>query len=77
MLGNLLKKVFKMTTIANDLTQIYTEVLKSDQSSSTIIEDFGERMNANFDKLLCYATDFDLSESKSREVYLMMIHGLQ
>jgi hypothetical protein len=59
MLGTLLKKVFQVTTIANDLAQVYAEGLPNDQSSSAIIEDFGERMGANVGKLLRYATEFD------------------
>lgn len=44
MMGTLLKKVFQVTTIANDLAQVYAEGLPNDQSSTGVIEDFGERM---------------------------------
>lgn len=59
MMGTLLKKVFQVTTIANDLAQVYAEGLPNDQSSTSIIEDFSERLGSNVGKLLRYATEFD------------------
>lgn len=76
-LGTLLKNVFQTTTFANDLAKVYAEGLPSDQSSSAIIEEFGEIMVANFGNLLRYATVFYLSKSESRQFYLRMTHGLQ
>ena len=59
MMGTLLKKVFQVTTIANDLAQVYAEGLPSDKASSNDIEDFAERLGSNVGKLLRYATEFD------------------
>ena len=69
MMGTLLKKVFQVTTIANDLAQVYAEGLPNEQSSTGILEDFGERMGANVGKLLRYATEFDPNQINVEKLY--------
>ncbi len=69
MMGTLLKKVFQVTTIANDLAQVYAEGLPNEKSSTGIIEDFGERMGANVGKLLRYATEFDPNQINVEKLY--------
>lgn len=59
MVQTLLKKVFQVTTIANDFAQIYMEGLPTEADSIDKIEDFGERIGMNLGKLLRYATEFD------------------
>lgn len=69
MMGTLLKKVFQVTTIANDLAQVYAEGLPNETSSTGILEDFGERMGANVGKLLRYATEFDPNQINVEKLY--------
>ena len=69
MMGTLLKKVFQVTTIANDLAQVYAEGLPSDQAPSGGIEDFGERLGSNVGKLLRYATEFDPNVINAERLY--------
>jgi hypothetical protein len=59
MVQTLLKKVFQVTTIANDFAQIYMEGLPTEADTINKIEDFGERVGMNIGKLLRYATEFD------------------
>ncbi len=59
MVQTLLKKVFQVTTVANDFAQIYMEGLPTEADAIDKIEDFGERVGMNVGKLLRYATEFD------------------
>lgn len=59
MVQTLLKKVFQVTTVANDFAQIYMEGLPTEADPVDKIEDFGERVGINLGKLLRYATEFD------------------
>ena len=69
MMGTLLKKVFQVTTIANDLAQVYAEGLPKESSSSNDIEDFAERLGSNVGKLLRYATEFDPNMINTQQLY--------
>ena len=69
MMGTLLKKVFQVTTIANDLAQVYSEGLPKESSSSNDIEDFAERLGSNVGKLLRYATEFDPNMINTQQLY--------
>jgi len=59
MVQTLLKKVFQVTTVANDFAQIMMEGLPKETDSQNTVEDFAERVGSNCGKLLRYATDFD------------------
>ncbi len=69
MMGTLLKKVFQVTTVANDLAQVYAEGLPSESAPSGGIEDFGERLGSNVGKLLRYATEFDPNMINAERLY--------
>ena len=69
MMGTLLKKVFQVTTVANDLAQVYAEGLPNEQAPTGIIEDFGERLGSNVGKLLRYATEFDPNIINTDQLY--------
>ena len=69
MMGTLLKKVFQVTTVANDLAQVYAEGLPSEEAPSGGIEDFGERLGSNVGKLLRYATEFDPNMINAERLY--------
>ena len=69
MMGTLLKKVFQVTTVANDLAQVYAEGLPSEEAPSGGIEDFGERLGSNVGKLLRYATEFDPNMINAEHLY--------
>ena len=73
MMGTLLKKVFQVTTIANDLAQVYSEGLPKESSSSNDIEDFAERLGSNVGKLLRYATEFDPNMINTQQLYQWFI----
>ena len=62
MMNTLLKKVFQVTTVANDIAQIFMEGIPTENDSAKTVEAFAERLGANFGKLLRYATDFDPSK---------------
>ena len=59
MMQTMLKKIFQVTTIANDLAQMYAEGQPGESSSLQDVQDFYERFGSNFGKLLRYSTDFD------------------
>lgn len=62
MFNTLLKKVFQVTTVANDIAQVFMEGLPTEKSSKAEIENFAERVGTNVGKILRYATDFDPSK---------------
>ena len=59
MMGTLLKKIFQVTTVANDIAQLMNDGMpvKTDKTSS--IQDYGEQWGSNIGKLLRYGTEFD------------------
>jgi hypothetical protein len=59
MIQTILKKVFQVTTVANDYAQMFGEPLPKEESKAEIIEDWFDRFGSNFGKLLRYATEFD------------------
>ncbi len=59
MMQTLLKKVFQVTTVANDMAQMYAEGVPKPEDKVSHIEDFWERFGQNMGKLLRYATEFD------------------
>ena len=59
MMQTLLKKVFQVTTVANDLAQMMGEGLPTEESKPQVIEDWFDRFGSNYGKLLRYATEFD------------------
>ena len=59
MIQTLLKKVFQVTTVANDITQLLNESLPTENNIPEVIEAWFTRLGSNLGKLLRYATDFD------------------
>jgi len=59
MVQTILKKVFQVTTVANDFAQIFMEGIPKTADDATKIETFADRIGTNCGKLLRYATDFD------------------
>ena len=59
MIQTILKKVFQITTVANDFAQMFGESLPKEDSKSKDIEDWFDRFGSNVGKLLRYATEFD------------------
>lgn len=59
MMGTLLKKIFQVTTVANDITQLMNEGKPARDEKTSTIQDFGERWGSNIGKLLRYGTEFD------------------
>lgn len=59
MMQTLLKKVFQVTTVANDMAQLILEGVPTETDPQDKVEDFAERIGSNVGKLLRYATDFD------------------
>jgi hypothetical protein len=59
MIQTILKKVFQVTTVANDFAQMFGESLPKEESKPQDIEDWFDRFGSNFGKLLRYATEFD------------------
>jgi hypothetical protein len=59
MIQTILKKVFQVTTVANDFAQMFGEALPKEDSKPQDIEDWFDRFGSNFGKLLRYATEFD------------------
>ena len=59
MMQTLLKKVFQVTTVANDLAQMMGEGLPTEENKPQVIEDWFDRFGSNYGKLLRYATEFD------------------
>jgi len=55
----LLKKIFQVTTIMNDLTQLMNEDKPKKIDKTSDIERWAERWGSNIGKLLRYATEFD------------------
>jgi hypothetical protein len=59
MFNTLLKKVFQVTTVANDIAQVFMEGLPTQDSKPLDVELFANRVGQDVGKLLRYATDFD------------------
>ena len=59
MVNTLLKKIFQVTTVANDVAQVVMEGLPQVTDTPATIEAFTNRIGADVGKLLRYATDFD------------------
>jgi hypothetical protein len=59
MINTLFKKVFQVTTVANDIAQVFMEGLPTQDSKVADIEQFANRVGQDVGKLLRYATDFD------------------
>ena len=59
MIQTILKKVFQVTTVANDFAQMFGEALPSENTKPESIEDWFDRFGSNVGKLLRYATEFD------------------
>ena len=59
MIQTILKKVFQVTTVANDFAQMFGESLPKEETKPQDIEDWFDRFGSNFGKLLRYATEFD------------------
>ena len=59
MMQTLLKKVFQVTTVANDLGQMMGEGMPSEKSRPQEIEDYFDRLGSNIGKLLRYGSEFD------------------
>lgn len=57
----ILKKVFQVTTVANDVAQLFMEGLPMETDAPSKVLDFADRLGQNAGKLLRYATDFDPS----------------
>ena len=59
MMQTLLKKVFQVTTVANDFAALMQQGMLTEKSAIFDIEDFFERVGSNTGKLIRYATEFD------------------
>ena len=59
MMQTALKKVFQVTTVANDMAQLYGEGMPKETDRVEDIENFFERVGSNIGKLLRYASEFD------------------
>lgn len=56
---SIMKKVFQVTTVANDLAQLYMDGLPTPADKPADVETFADRLGSNVGKLLRYATDYD------------------
>ena len=59
MIQTILKKVFQVTTVANDFAQMFGDGIPKENAKSDVIEDWFDRFGSNVGKLLRYATEFD------------------
>ena len=59
MIQTLLKKVFQVTTVANDFAQMFGDGIPKEDTKADVIEDWFDRFGSNVGKLLRYATEFD------------------
>ena len=59
MMQTLLKKVFQVTTVANDFAALMQQGIPTEKSAIFDIEEFFERVGSKTGKLIRYATDFD------------------
>ena len=59
MMQTLLKKVFQVTTVANDFGQQFGEGIPTEEMKPQVIEDWFDRFGSNFGKLVRYASEFD------------------
>jgi hypothetical protein len=59
MMNTLLKKIFQVTTVMNDLTQLMNEDKPAKTAKTSDIERYAERFGSNAGKLLRFATEFD------------------
>ncbi|TNV76409.1 hypothetical protein FGO68_gene5588 [Halteria grandinella] len=59
MIQALMKKVFQLTTVANDFVQIFMDGLPKRTDSALVVSSFFDRVGQNLGKVLRYATDFD------------------
>lgn len=62
MFSALLKKVFQVTTVVNDVVQIFVEGLVTEKDAPKKVEEFADKLGQAVGKLLRYATDFDASQ---------------
>jgi hypothetical protein len=56
---SLMKKVFQVTTVANDLAQLYMDGIPTPKDTPTVVKTFADRFGSNIGKLIRYATDYD------------------
>ncbi len=59
MIGAIMKKVFQLTTVANDFAQIFMEGIPKVTDAASVVQTFFDRIGTNMGKLLRYAVDFD------------------
>lgn len=59
MFSALLKKVFQVTTVVNDIVQLFVEGLININDPPAKVENFADKIGGAIGKLLRYATDFD------------------
>ena len=59
MIQTLLKKVFQVTTVANDFAQMVGEGIPQENAKAALIEEFYDRLGSNVGKLVRYGTEFD------------------
>ena len=59
MIGAIMKKVFQLTTVANDFAQIFMEGVPKITDAASVVQTFFDRIGTNMGKLLRYAVDFD------------------
>ena len=62
MFSALLKKVFQVTTVVNDVVQLFVEGLVNEKDPPKKVEEFADKFGQAVGKLLRYATDFDPSQ---------------
>jgi hypothetical protein len=59
MVSAIMKKIFQLTTVANDFAQIFIGGVPKSSDTAVVIQTFYERIGTNLGKVLRYATDFD------------------
>ncbi len=59
MMQTLMKKIFQVTTVANDFAAMMNEGLPTEKTPLPKVEEFWDRFGSNLGKLLRYATEFD------------------
>ena len=59
MIQALMKKIFQLTTVANDIVQIVMEGFPKKTDTALVISTFYDRIGQDFGTTLRYATDFD------------------
>lgn len=61
MAQTLMKKVFQVTTVFNDLVAAFVEGVPGPTDTKDKVETFADKIGQNLGKLLRYATEFDYS----------------